>query len=65
MVRWAAIEAEANLASGHAQYSRTRCEFVADTVIILSLISVLFRRCYPAVLPLISAAVSTGKTKQS
>jgi len=33
-------------------------------VTILPLISLLFCRCYPAVLPLFRAAVSAGKTEQ-
>jgi hypothetical protein len=33
-------------------------------VTILPLISLLFRRCYPAVLPLFRAAVLTDKAKQ-
>jgi hypothetical protein len=40
------------------------CGFIADLVTILPLISLLFRRCYPAVLPLFRAAVPGGKTKQ-
>jgi len=40
------------------------CEFIADIVTILPLISLLYRRCYPAVLPLFRAAVLAGKTKQ-
>jgi hypothetical protein len=59
------IEAAANLAAAAMLMQwRICCEFIADNAIILSLISLLFRRCYPAVLPLISAAVSTDKTQQ-
>jgi hypothetical protein len=40
------------------------CEFIAALVTILPLIPLLFRRCYPAVLPLFRAAVPADKTKQ-
>jgi hypothetical protein len=40
------------------------CEFIAEDVTILPPISLLFRRCYPAVLPLFRTAVSADKTKQ-
>jgi hypothetical protein len=41
------------------------CGFIADTVIILSLKSLLFRRCYAAVSPLLCAAVSPKKPAQN